>query len=309
MTGSVGAAVLAAVAAHHIGFRRILVMHGGNREWRAEGFPFASRHAPMVAEGPSQTANPLRTLPRPRDLGAVLLHFLFPSPCRSCGGMLDVGRRSLFCSTCWARMLAVAPPVCPQCGWPFPSPRALEASPAHLCARCRTTRVHFAVARAATLYGGEGPAREAILAFKHTGRDTLGRHLAGLMAERSGPIAAEGPWDVLVPVPLHPRRKRERGFNQAAFLARHVGRRMGVPVAAGALRRVRETPPQAGDPADRRRNVRGAFTVARPADVAGRHVLLIDDVLTTGATANECARVLRRAGARRVGVFSLARVP
>ena len=111
-----------------------------------------------------------------------------------------------------------------------------------------------------------------------------------------------------MPVPLHPRRERALGFNQAAFLARHVGRRVGLPVAARALRRVRETPPQSGDPADRRRNVRDAFTVAGPADVAARHVLLIDDVLTTGATANECARALRRAGARRVGVFTLARV-
>ena len=247
--------------------------------------------------------------PRLADLGAILLYFLFPSPCRGCGGMLDAGRRSLFCSACWARMAPVPPPACPQCGWPFPSPRALEASPAHLCMRCRTTRVHFAVARAATLYGSAGPAREAILAFKHTGRDTLGRHLAELMAERSGPILADGPWDVLVPVPLHPRRERQRGFNQAAFLARHVGRRAGLPVAARALRRLRATPPQSGDPADRRRNVRDAFSVARPAQVAGRHVLLVDDVLTTGATANECARALRRAGARRVGVYTLARVP
>ena len=206
-------------------------------------------------------------------------------------------------------MAPVAPPICPKCGWPFPSPRALEASPTHLCARCRTKRIHFAVARAATLYREAGQAREAILAFKYTGRETLGRYLAELMAERSGPILDAGPWDVLVPVPLHPRRERERGFNQAAFLARHVGRRVGLPVAPRALRRVRQTPPQSGDADARRRNVRGAFAVARPPDVAGRSILLIDDVLTTGATANECARTLRRARARRVGVFTLARVP
>ncbi len=259
-----------------------------------------------AARGPGHAAE---KLPGLRELGAVLLWFLFPSPCRGCGGMLDVGRRSLFCSACWARIAPVPAPVCPQCGWPFPSPRALEASPAHLCGRCRTARVHFAVARAATLYTPGGPAREAILAFKHTGRDTLGRHLAALMADRSGPILAEGPWDVLVPVPLHARRERQRGFNQAAFLARDLGRRAGLPLAARALRRVRATPPQSGHPDDRRRNVRDAFAVARLAEVAGRHVLLVDDVLTTGATANECARALRRAGARRVGVYTLARVP
>ncbi len=206
-------------------------------------------------------------------------------------------------------MAPVAGPICPQCGWPFPSARALEASPTHLCMRCRTSRIHFAVARAATLYEEGGPAREAILAFKHTGRDTLGRHLAELMAERSGAIMEEGPWDVLVPVPLHPRRQRARGFNQATFLANRLGRRTGLPVAPRALRRVRETPPQSGDPKDRRRNVRDAFAVARPEQVADRTVLLVDDVLTTGATTNECARALRRAGARRVGVYTLARVP
>jgi len=244
-----------------------------------------------------------------RDVGAALLHFLFPSPCRGCGSMLDAQRRSLLCSGCWEQMRPVPPPFCPQCGWPFPSPRALEASPTHLCGRCRETRIHFAVARAATLYQEGSPAREAILAFKHTGRDTLGRHLAGLMAERAGPILGEGPWEVLVPVPLHPRRERSRGFNQAAFLASHLGRRVGLPLAGRALRRVRATPPQSGNPDDRRRNVRDAFAVPDPGPVAGRHVLLVDDVLTTGATANECARTLRRAGTRRVGVFTLARVP
>jgi ComF family protein len=169
--------------------------------------------------------------------------------------------------------------------------------------------VHFAVARASTLYEEGAPAREAILAFKHTGRDTLGRHLAALMTERSGSIMAEGPWDLMVPVPLHPRRERARGFNQAAFLARALGRHAGLPVEPEALRRVRETPPQSGDPEERRRNVREAFEVTDPPAVADRNILLVDDVLTTGATANECARVLLRAGALRVGVYTLARVP
>ena len=244
-----------------------------------------------------------------RDVGAALLHFLFPSPCRGCGGMLDAARRSLFCSACWEKMAPVPPPFCPQCGWPFPSARALETSPTHLCGRCREDRVYFAVARAATVYEGGRPGREAILAFKHTGRDTLGRHLASLMVERRGPILAEGPWDVLVPVPLHPRRERTRGFNQAAFLARVLGRRVGLPVETGVLWRVRETPPQSGDPEERRRNVRDAFEVTDPPAVADRNILLVDDVLTTGATANECARVLLGAGARRVGVYTLARVP
>src|SRR3990172_1527290 len=245
-------------------------------------------------------------VPGLRDVGAALLHFFFPSPCRGCGGVLDARRRSLFCSGCWERVEPVPTPFCPQCGWPFPSPRALEASPSHLCWRCRETRIHFAVARGATLYQEGSPAREAILAFKHTGRDTLGRHLAALMAERAGPVLGEGPWDVLVPVPLHPRRERARGFNQAAFLARHVGRRVGLPLAGRALRRVRETAPQSGAPEDRRRNVRDAFAVPDPGPGAGRHALLGDGVPPRGPAPNECPRPRRRAGPRRVGVFTLA---
>jgi ComF family protein len=175
-----------------------------------------------------------------------------------------------------------------------------------LCGACRSRRPGFAYARAALRYGEI--AREAIHAFKFGGRRGLANPLGDLLAGlglRALPGAAP---DVLVPVPLHPRRARERGYNQALLLARRLERAWGVPVASDALRRAVPTQPQADlDAAARRQNVRDAFAVQSPRLIAGRHVVLVDDVLTTGATAGECARTLSRAGAATVGVVTVAR--
>jgi ComF family protein len=151
-------------------------------------------------------------------------------------------------------------------------------------------------------------AREAIHAFKFGGRRTLADPLGDLLAGLGLSALPGAAPDVLVPVPLHPCRARERGYNQALLLARRLERAWGVPVAVDALRRAVATQPQADlDAAARRRNVRDAFAVHSPELVAGRHVLLVDDVLTTGATAGECAMSLRRAGAATVGVLTVAR--
>jgi ComF family protein len=143
-------------------------------------------------------------------------------------------------------------------------------------------------------------------AFKFHGQRALARPLGDLVVEQCA-RGLPGPADALVPVPLAPGRERERGFNQSALLAERVGRALGRPVRTGWLGRARPTRPQSELAADeRRRNVRGAFRAA-PA-VGGRHVVVIDDVLTTGATVTECARALRAAGARIVGVLTVARV-
>lgn len=132
--------------------------------------------------------------------------------------------------------------------------------------------------------------------------------LGDLLAEAGVTLLPAGRADLLVPVPLHPRRQRERGFNQAALLAERVGRVWGRPVIASALVRTMATPPQTELSGEaRRRNVRGAFAVVRPRQVAGRRVLLIDDVMTTGATVEACAAPLRGAGAAEVGVLTVAR--
>ena len=150
--------------------------------------------------------------------------------------------------------------------------------------------------------------RQAILLFKYGGRPSLGRHLGRLMAEAAEGLFDLRQFDLVIPVPLHPARERERGFNQAALLARKVGRACGLRVGTRMLRRVRATEAQSGGRQAREANVKGAFSVARPGQVQDRRLLLIDDVLTTGATVNECAKALLAAGAAEVAVYTLARV-
>ncbi len=150
--------------------------------------------------------------------------------------------------------------------------------------------------------------RQAILLFKYGRRPSLGRHLGRLMAEAPESLLDPRHFDLLIPVPLHPRRERERGFNQAALLAREVGSRWELRVGDRLLRRIRATEAQSGGRREREENVKGAFRAVRPDQVEGRRLLLIDDVLTTGATVNECAKTLLAAGADEVTVYSLARV-
>jgi ComF family protein len=151
--------------------------------------------------------------------------------------------------------------------------------------------------------------REAVHAFKFGGRRALAVPLGDLLVETAAGSLPAGAPDLLLPVPLHPRRQRTRGFNQAGLLARRLGRSHGWPVREDVLVRTVATPSQTElDAAGRRANVRGAFRLRRPAAVAGRHVVLVDDVLTTGATLSECARCLRAAGAARVGALTVARV-
>ncbi len=245
---------------------------------------------------------------RLRDVLAALLHLIFPSPCATCGHPLDWERRSALCGKCWASLERMPAVGCARCGWPYPAAEAAEGTAAPLCQRCREVADAFRLARAPLRYRQDGVARTAILLAKHGGRLALLGHLARLLAAEAPRYIAAGEWDVLVPVPLHWTRRWRRGFNQAEVLARAVGRGLGIPVAARALSRVRATPPQQGDPEARRQNVRDAFRVRRSGRVAGQRVLLVDDVFTTGATANAAARVLLAAGAADVGVLTLARV-
>jgi len=176
-----------------------------------------------------------------------------------------------------------------------------------LCGACRLRPPVFAYARAAARYGDV--VREVLHALKFKGRRGLAAPLGDLLVEAMETGLPLGPPDLLVPVPLHPRRQRERGFNQASLLAHRIGRACGLAVADGALVRAVATVSQTALEAPARRaNVRSAFRLRRPELVAGRHVVVIDDILTTGATASECVAVLQAGGAAPVGVLTVARV-
>jgi ComF family protein len=186
---------------------------------------------------------------------------------------------------------------------PFGSPEALTSSPGHVCLSCRERPPHFDQALAAGLF--EGSLREAIHVFKYQAVWALGRPLSEWMASQ---VNVSAPLDMVMPVPLHTKRLRERGFNQALLLANGVAVRFAIPLVLDNLVRVRFTRPQvelAGR--DRMKNVSGAFSLRCPDVVHGKRVLLIDDVFTTGATLNECSRVLKHAQAHSVTAFTLAR--
>ncbi len=198
-------------------------------------------------------------------------------------------------------------PWCARCGAPIAGVVASGA----VCGRCRESAPKFGKARAVARYGASDDASAdplgAILRRHKYGLDqSLGRALAECLGEQLAVDARD--YDVIVPVPLHWRRLYWRGFNQAALLARVLARRMALPVDVDSLARIRATVSQTAQSSkERRRNVRGAFAVRRPERVAGKRVLLVDDVITTGATADECARVLKASGALAVDVFALAR--
>ncbi|OFV89804.1 MAG: hypothetical protein A3G76_00045 [Acidobacteria bacterium RIFCSPLOWO2_12_FULL_65_11] len=232
-------------------------------------------------------------------LDAVLAVALAPV-CAACGAPLDQPTRGPVCAGCWRSILPLTPPLCDRCGDALPTWRSTSVS-MERCPRCRRSPRAIDRARAVGTY--DGALRAVIHALKYEGRRSLARPLAALMRMRGADVLDGADW--LVPVPLHRSRRRERGFNQAVDLARHLGR----PVRQ-ALRRVRPTRTQTGLPAaQRHHNVRGAFVIARAAgELAGRCVVLVDDVSTTGATLDACARVLKEAGAREVRALTAARV-
>jgi ComF family protein len=190
---------------------------------------------------------------------------------------------------------------CAVCHAPFMNDWPLDER--GVCAACRSGLQSFDHAASFGMY--EGALRSLIHLFKYSGMKPLSKPLAAYL-ERTIPI--DTAFDAIVFVPLYWRRKWRRGFNQAELLARHVARRRGLPVL-NALRRKRATATQAGlASAGRRRNVAGAFALRPGPDLAGKKILLIDDVMTTGATASACASVLKRGGAKSVSLFTVARV-
>lgn len=225
-----------------------------------------------------------------RKLGRMALDLLYPPRCVGCAQ-----DGSLYCETCLALLSRLAPPICPVCGLPLERPG--------VCRQCQEHPLQIDGIRSVAAY--EGPLREAIRCFKYAYMRDLAQVLGDLLVAfwRANPIRV----DVIVPVPLHRRRLRERGYNQSALLAIHLGREAKLPVVCDVLQRNRYTTSQVRlGWRERRENVANAFSCVDQR-LAGKRVLLVDDVCTTGSTLAACSEALRSGGARSVHALTVAR--
>ncbi|MGI6656501.1 MAG: ComF family protein [Desulfobulbus sp.] len=236
-----------------------------------------------------------------RSLLEALKDLLFPPCCLDCGRRLEHSRPPLFCSDCLGGPVAITSPLCRCCGLPF------SCGVDHLCEECLRSPLSFDLARSAFLY--TRPVAGLILSLKFggdlSGLDTI----TALVGDTPALHELTCP-DLIVPVPLHPRRLRRRGFNQSVVLARACLPQWRTRIRPELLRRIRDTTAQSQLTGEqRRRNLRNAFLLCNSGaeTVRGKRLLLVDDVFTTGSTVRECAMVLRQAGAARIEVFTLAR--
>ena len=234
------------------------------------------------------------------------LDVILPPRCLSCGALVE--RQGSLCSSCWTEVTFLADPLCRRCGLPFAfDAEAQSAVPGHLeCGACLAEPPPFERARAVMRY--DPASRPLVLGFKHGDRTEAAAPFAAWMARSGRDLLAAA--DLVAPVPLHWRRLFARRYNQAALLSRALARREGLPQIPDLLLRRRATPSQGRlTRRERQRNVAGAFAVnpRRAERLRGRRLLLVDDVMTTGATVAACSRVALRAGAAAVDVLVLAR--
>ncbi len=229
--------------------------------------------------------------------------WLYPEVCQVCRNGRAVAEDGYVCGRCAARVQFIQPPFCERCGLPFSG----EMTGPFQCANCQDRTLHFRYGRAAVESGGL--ILDLIHRWKYGRALWLEPFLARLLVQAARPKIDPREWNLIVPVPLHALKQREREFNQAEHLAAHLARALALELCPNAVVRVAGTRTQTRlSRAERMANMREAFAPGRGRDaVRGRRVVLIDDVLTTGATTSACARVLRRAGARDVCVWTLAR--
>ena len=234
------------------------------------------------------------------DIG---LGFIYPNACQICGNERATAIEGYVCPACSRKAHFIVPPYCERCGLPYEG----EITATFQCSNCRDMDLHFRFARSAVM--ARDMVLEMIHRYKYQQALWFEPLLAGLLTRQAGPELAHERWDLIIPVPLHAARRRERGFNQAERLARCLSHATRIPMDARLLRRTEPTPTQTRlSRAERAKNVERAFTI-RPGQklAAGTRAVLVDDVFTTGATTSACARALRHAGASDVCVWTLAR--
>jgi ComF family protein len=232
----------------------------------------------------------------------VGLGFLYPEICQLCGEQRATAKQGYVCGRCWSHVRFIKPPFCERCGLPFEG----DLTTPFECANCREMELHFSAARSAV--AARGAVLEVIHRYKYQRALWFEPFLAGLLLRETVPALRGQKWDLIVPVPLHPLKQREREFNQAERLAIHLSAAIQIPLNKNLLRRVVFTNTQTRlTRQERAANMRGAFAMRHGARLNGERVILVDDVFTTGATTSACALALLAAGADDVCVWTVAR--
>ncbi|MEN6374773.1 MAG: ComF family protein [Smithella sp.] len=233
------------------------------------------------------------------DVGDII----FPPQCVACAEIIKQSSEGVFCPSCLSKISFITGSLCPICGLPFLDSPAEN----HICGDCIHSPPYYAKVRAVASF--ESIIMEAIHKFKYGRNISIGSALGSFMAGFSFPDFVFSEYSLLIPVPLHIKRLRERGFNQSLLLAEEIGKKHHLPVNFSLLKRCNFTLTQTGlNKAEREKNIQGAFTVTDKNKIAGKCIILVDDVYTTGSTINECARVLMKAGAKKVAALTLSRV-
>jgi competence protein ComFC len=230
------------------------------------------------------------------------LNFFYPAFCQICAEKRATREEGYVCPDCWAEVRFIQPPFCDRCGLPYEG----EITTAFECTNCREMELHFTSARSAVV--ARGLVLDVVHRYKYMRALWFEPFLADLLIRQAKPVLATQKWDWIVPVPLHPLKKREREFNQAEKLAIALSKATKIPVKTDLIKRVAFTRTQTLlTRKARMANVRSAFSVLKKQSLHGKNIVLLDDVLTTGATTSACAKVLRQAGAAKICVWTVAR--
>jgi len=237
-----------------------------------------------------------------KKIADTLVGFIYPNACQLCGAQRATSTDGFVCAHCWEKVRFIKPPFCQRCGLPFHGSLTGQFE----CSNCRDLKLHFRSARSAVKL--DGAVLEVVRRYKYKRALWFEPFLADLLIREALPNLRQEKWDYIVPVPLHPAKKREREFNQAERLATFLSAAAGIPMDTTLLKRVAWTQTQTKLTRDKRaENMRNAFTMRKNRKLNGERILLFVDVFATGATANACAEVLLDAGAGEIGVWTVAR--